>query len=231
MLTNYTDDRGLPPYMICPRSLRKWRLNGTEVMLYLSVLDRCRLSARHTGWRTAGGDPWCCYTVRALAADLGRGESAVKLGLRGLEDKGLLRRERQGLGKPDRLIVFVPREDEEDCPAEAQSSDAPEVCGPASPEGWETASPEGRKSGSLRDGNPPPSKNYRERTIEQKQGSRNPAARPRHTFDHSYDRDGGWSRGSRGYGYGGYGSDRRSWQRSWRDSPVPSDEEYREGWE
>lgn len=94
--------------MICPRSLRKWRLNGTEVMLYLSVLDRCRLSARHTGWRTAGGDPWCCYTVRALAADLGRGESAVKLGLRGLEDKGLLRRERQGLGKPDRLIVFVP---------------------------------------------------------------------------------------------------------------------------
>lgn len=105
MLLDYGDGLPMPSYMMCPKALRKQKLNGTEIMIYLSVLDRCRLSARTGGWRDPAGRVWCFYTIRALAKDLARGETAVKDGLRSLEEKGLIRRERQGLGKPDRIFV------------------------------------------------------------------------------------------------------------------------------
>lgn len=105
LLLDYGDGLPMPSYMMCPKALRKLKLNGTEIMIYLSVLDRCRLSARNRGWRDAAGRVWCYYTVRALAKDLDRGETAVKAALRSLENRGLIRRERQGLGRPDRIFV------------------------------------------------------------------------------------------------------------------------------
>ena len=138
-------------------------------MLYLSVLDRARLSERHEGWRDEGGFVWCLYTVRALAADLGRSESAVKAGLQGLEDKGLLRRERRGQGKPDRLFVNLPEDDETPAGPESLPPEGPE---PPPQEGLESPPPEVRKPTPPGDGNPPPSKNYKERTMEQNPGSK-----------------------------------------------------------
>ena len=112
----------MPSYMMCPKALRKLKLNGTEIMIYLSVLDRCRLSARNGGWRDSAGRVWCYYTIRSLAEDLGRGETAVKAALRSLENRGLIRRERQGLGRPDRIFVrLLP--DREEPPAPWENKD------------------------------------------------------------------------------------------------------------
>ena len=54
----------------------------------------------------------CFYTIRDLSAALRRSESAVKVALRTLEAAGLIRRERQGLGKANRLYLLTPVEND-----------------------------------------------------------------------------------------------------------------------
>ena len=163
LLTSFTGSHVMPPFMMCPRGLRKWKLNGTELMLYLAILDRVRLSERHNGWRDERGRIWCYYPVRALASDLDRGESAVKSGLRSLEKKGLLERERQGQGKPDRLFITLLWEDEE--PAQEEEWwDVPDVCWftfpgdsiPADPPAWESGHSEEREADPLESQEPDP---------------------------------------------------------------------------
>ena len=176
-----TGGLNMPRYLICPHALAGSNLNATELMVYMLILDRCRLSALHEGWQDSMGRVFCIYPVHELAVASGRGETAVKNALRRLEELGLLRRERRGLGKPDRLFVRVPWGggppvrgfwDEEEAPGQ-EEEDQPEAGDAAggnpslkgtegrisvSPEGRESVSLERRISVSQTGGNPPPNK-------------------------------------------------------------------------
>ncbi len=202
-----TGGLNMPRYLICPHALAGANLNATELMVYMLILDRCRLSALHEGWQDSMGRVFCIYPVHELAVASGRGETAVKNALRRLEELGLLRRERRGLGKPDRLFVRVPWGggppvrgfwDEEEAPGQ-EEEDQPEAGDAAggnpslkgtegrisvSPEGRESVSLEGRISVSQTGGNPPPNKNYIRKTTEEKEGSnaRGRARRRRPSF-------------------------------------------------
>ncbi len=98
----------MPDYLILPRPLMKLKLSATELWVYLLLLDRARLSFRSPAWRDRKGRAFLYYPILDLAEAVGRSETAVKTALRELEEKDLIRRIRQGQGKPNRLYVKLP---------------------------------------------------------------------------------------------------------------------------
>ena len=98
----------MPSYLILPRSLMKLKLTATELWVYLLLLDRARLSFRTPAWRDRKGRSFLYYPIQDLAEALGRSDTAVKTALRQLEEKDLIRRIRQGQGKPNRIYVKLP---------------------------------------------------------------------------------------------------------------------------
>ena len=105
-------DSALPRYVMLPRFLLEAELPDGAKLLYALLLDRARLSMQNEGWTDAHGRVFLIYTIRDLSAALRRSESAVKVALRALEAAGLIRRERQGLGKANRLYLLTPVEND-----------------------------------------------------------------------------------------------------------------------
>ena len=103
-------DSALPRYLMLPRFLLGAELPDGAKLLYALLLDRARLSMQNEGWTDARGRVFLIYTIRDLSAAMRRSESAVKVALRALEAAGLIRRERQGLGKANRLYLLTPVE-------------------------------------------------------------------------------------------------------------------------
>ena len=105
-------DSALPRYLMLPRFLLEAELPDGARLLYALLLDRARLSMRSEGWTDEHGRVFLIYTIRDLSAAMRRSESAVKVALRALEAAGLIRRERQGLGKANRLYLLTPAEND-----------------------------------------------------------------------------------------------------------------------
>ena len=102
----------LPRYLMLPRFLLEAELPDGARLLYALLLDRARLSMQNPGWTDEHGRVFLIYTIRDLSAAMHRSESAVKVALRALEAAGLIRRERQGLGKANRLYLLTPVEND-----------------------------------------------------------------------------------------------------------------------
>ena len=105
-------DSALPRYLMLPRFLLKAELPDGARLLYALLLDRARLSMRSECWTDERWRVFLIYTIRDLSAVMHRSESAVKVALRALEAAGLIRRERQGLGKANRLYLLTPVEND-----------------------------------------------------------------------------------------------------------------------
>ncbi len=119
----YSDEGSLRSYYACPKGLLRLGLGDTDKCVYLLLLDRARLSGRSgDGWRDEQGRVFLIYPIAALARDLGCGESAVRSSLRELEEKDLIRRRRQGLGRPNRLYVKLPPEPQKSGAPDRQGS-------------------------------------------------------------------------------------------------------------
>ena len=111
------EPRDLPPFFMYPRALLGMGLTATETSVYLLLLDRARISARSDDWRNYLGQVYVYYPIRALTFAASSSETAVKKALRGLEQKDMIRRQRQGMGKPNRIYVKLPEPDEDWRPA------------------------------------------------------------------------------------------------------------------
>ena len=72
--------------------------------LYALMLDRVRLSERND-WRDESGRPFIRFSAGEAALLLGVSESKARRTFRELESPGLICREKQGQGRPDRLFV------------------------------------------------------------------------------------------------------------------------------
>lgn len=105
-------DSALPRYVMLPRFLLEAELPDGAKLLYALLLDRARLSMQHEGWTDERGRVFLIYTIHDLSAAMHRSESAVKVALRALEAAGLIKRERQGLGKANRLYLLTPVEND-----------------------------------------------------------------------------------------------------------------------
>ena len=79
-------------------------LSGDAKILYSLMLDRLELS-RKNGWYDERGHPFIYFTLEDVITGLGIGHSKAETLLADLEKKELIRRVRQGLGKPNRIYV------------------------------------------------------------------------------------------------------------------------------
>ena len=135
MVTLINETTEIGSYLIFPRSLLQLELTATEHSVYMLLLDRWRLSARSEEWRDREGNTFLYFPIQELAQQLGRSATTVKKALGKLEEKGLICRKRQGLGKPNRIYLGLP--------AESSGNVSPEGYKGTSPEGYDGVSPEG----------------------------------------------------------------------------------------
>lgn len=105
-------DSALPYYMMLPRFLLEMDIPDGAKLLYARLLDRARRSMQSPCWTDERGRVFLIYTIRDLSAAMRRSESAVKVALRALEAAGLIQRQRQGLGKANRLYLMIPVEND-----------------------------------------------------------------------------------------------------------------------
>lgn len=103
-----TPSSPLPPYLAYPRFLLDMDISETAKLLYAVLLDRARLSRQNDGWTDERGHVYLYYTISNLASAIHRSEMTVKTALRVLSDKGLIYRQRQGSGSPNRIYVKIP---------------------------------------------------------------------------------------------------------------------------
>ena len=83
---------------------RYGNLSPGAKFLYALMLDRLKLSERN-GWRDGDGRPFIRFSADEAALLLGVSESTARRTFRQLESLELVRREKRGQGRPDRLFV------------------------------------------------------------------------------------------------------------------------------
>ena len=106
-------DSPIPCFYAYPKFLLTMDLSETAKMIYMLLLDRARLSMQNDDWQDEQGRVFIHYTIQSLATATRKSEMTVKNALKALEQQGLIYRQRQGSGKPNRIFVKVQTEN---CP-------------------------------------------------------------------------------------------------------------------
>lgn len=99
------------PFIRFPAALVKLpcfkSLSADAKLLYTLIVDRFNLSIANK-WRDENGTPYVYFSIDSVMESIGCAKAkAVKL-MDTLEDWGLIRRAKQGLGKPNRIYVLDP---------------------------------------------------------------------------------------------------------------------------
>lgn len=99
------------PFIRFPAALVKLpcfkSLSADAKLLYALIVDRFNLSIANK-WRDENGTPYVYFSIDSVMESIGCAKAkAVKL-MDTLEDWGLIRRVKQGLGKPNRIYVLDP---------------------------------------------------------------------------------------------------------------------------
>lgn len=105
-----TIDSKLPPYMVFPRFLLNTDLSETTKILYMILLDRTRLSIKNGSWANNQGHVYIHFTISELSDTLAKSEMTIKNSLSALDKAGLIYRQRQGIGLPNKIYVKLPSE-------------------------------------------------------------------------------------------------------------------------
>lgn len=99
------------PFIRFPAALVKLpcfkSLSADAKLLYALIVDRFNLSIANK-WKDENGTPYVYFSIDSVMESVGCAKAkAVKL-MDTLEDWGLIRRAKQGLGKPNRIYVLDP---------------------------------------------------------------------------------------------------------------------------
>ena len=103
-----TIDTPLPPSMPLPRAMLRLPISSTAKVMYARMLDIIYLS----GMEDANGILFIHFPIVKMAAALARSTMTVKRSLNELEDAGLILRVRQGLGKPNKIYILIPKKED-----------------------------------------------------------------------------------------------------------------------
>lgn len=96
-------------YLVFPKFLLEIDdLNETAKILYMILLDRARLSQKNDRWTDENGHVYLFFTIPSLADAMHKSEMTIKTALKALEEKQLIYRKRQGIGRPNRIYVKYP---------------------------------------------------------------------------------------------------------------------------
>ena len=104
----YSDHKSKYTFIKCPTALftdeRFKSLTNDMKLLYMLMLDRTSLSVKNH-WYDSAHKVYIHFPVAEIMEKLGVANQKAARLLRGLEEMGLIEREKVGLGKPDRIYV------------------------------------------------------------------------------------------------------------------------------
>lgn len=110
METYYMDSgTPLPRYYPFPQFLLDLNISSTSKILYAVLLNRANLSQKNA-WKDEQGRVYCVYTIEELAADMNKGQTAIKNSLNELSKLGLLERVRAEFGRANHLYIKIPED-------------------------------------------------------------------------------------------------------------------------
>ena len=102
-LQDFKEGDVITNFIPIPVSLFSSSLSSTTILIYACILNRAELSGKN-GWRNKNDAVFVRYTIGKLAEYVGKGTTTVKTSLKELEDKGFIKRQREGR---NRSIIYV----------------------------------------------------------------------------------------------------------------------------
>ena len=103
-----TPETEMPGFLMFPRFLLDADISETSKLVYLVLLNRARMSQMHEGWTDAEGRVFLVFPIVELMQTVHKSETTIKTCLKALHKAGLIQRQHQGIGKPDRIYVKLP---------------------------------------------------------------------------------------------------------------------------
>ncbi|MCM1124678.1 MAG: DeoR family transcriptional regulator [Eubacterium sp.] len=100
-----TADTPLPPSMPLPKTMLRLPVSSTAKIMYARMLD----AVVTDGMEDMNGILFICFSITELSEALSKSQMTVKRSLKELEEAGLVVRVRQGIGKPNKIYVLIPR--------------------------------------------------------------------------------------------------------------------------
>ncbi len=102
-----TSDMPMLSCMLFPKALLPLSISNTAKIMYCLILD----TVLKTGIKDENGTLFVYFPLSELAADISKCIMTVGRYLNELEKAGLVMRIRQEFGKPNRIYVLVPKEE------------------------------------------------------------------------------------------------------------------------
>ncbi len=81
-------------------------LSPISKLTYALLLERYNLSLKN-GWRDTDGQAYIYYPIMNLARILNISENTASKALKELEALDLIKRKKQGMGRPDKIKLFI----------------------------------------------------------------------------------------------------------------------------
>lgn len=95
----------LPPSVPLPKAAMRIQVSSTAKVMYARMLDE----ALTNGTEDVNGILFVRFPIKELSAALSRSQQTCKRALNDLEEAGLIVRVRQGIGKPNKIYVRIPK--------------------------------------------------------------------------------------------------------------------------
>lgn len=98
-------------FYMMPKWLMTRQISSDSKLLYVYILDRYRLSLKND-WVDENGEAYCYFKRSEMSECLGISGGTAKTKIQELIEEGLLEEVRQGMGKPNRLYLYTPTDEE-----------------------------------------------------------------------------------------------------------------------
>ena len=101
----------MPPYLPMPRFLLNCPISSTAKLLYIRMLGKSQLSQKNE-WFDDQGRVYFIYPIHQIAVDMDKSESTIKTVIKELVEANLLEKIPEGRGRPNKLYILFPDEEE-----------------------------------------------------------------------------------------------------------------------
>ena len=101
----------MPPYLPMPRFLLNCSISNTAKMLYIRLLGKAQLSQKNR-WLDGQGRVYFIYPIHQMATDMNKSETTIKDAMKELVKEQLLEKIPEGRGRPNRLYILFPEEEQ-----------------------------------------------------------------------------------------------------------------------
>lgn len=101
----------MPPYLPMPRFLLNCPISNTAKILYIRLLGKAQMSQKNH-WLDGQGRVYFIYPIHQMATDMNKSATTIKDAMKELVKEQLLEKIPEGRGRPNRLYILFPDEEQ-----------------------------------------------------------------------------------------------------------------------